>query len=81
MTNKTNTPPQPASAQGCCGSQASKDKPVLAVAAKPEAAPRPAVKRSAPPKADGSCCNDESRSADDNHMHDKPHADSAKPLA
>jgi len=56
MTSKNDTSQQAASAHGCCGGQASKEKATFAVA-KPEAAPSSAAKRSAPAEVAGSCCH------------------------
>ena len=57
MNSKIDTTPQSAPTNGCCGSQASKEKAVAV--AKPEAASSSAAKRSAPAEAAGSCCHGE----------------------
>jgi hypothetical protein len=71
MTNKIDTLQQSASAQGCCGGQASKEKAAPAVA-QPEAAPSSGAKRSAPVGAAGSCCHGEG-SSDAGHKKQHGH--------
>jgi hypothetical protein len=69
MTSKNDTSQQPVSAHGCCGGQASKEKAV----AKPEAAPSPAAKRSAPAESAGSCCHGEDSSDADHKTQQHGH--------
>ena len=69
MTSTIDTSQQSASAHGCCGGQASKEKAALAVA-KTQAVPSSAAKRSAPAEAAGSCCHGEGHPDEEHKKHD-----------